>query len=213
MTNPTTEGSIHAKWLRQAAAEIEGEGYDGWSKTCLQAADEIERLDREYLGALERLGVLQVQAGIRQQGVVYTKADVESLIAVALAADRARRSPEPIGPARTAAGHMGSLGISEANAGSTPAGPASPPEPRAQWIAGEDREPTKAEFDAGIIFGIYWPEGRFDAVTWGGIDHNESYSLFLQHLRCFIPPKSSGTGYWCNTADIAPSPPTKEEKQ
>ncbi len=97
MSDRTTEGNIHAKWLRQAAAEISGEGYDGWGNTCLQAADEIDRLDREYLGALERLGVLQVQAGIRQQGAVYTKADAESLIAIALAADRARRSPEPRG--------------------------------------------------------------------------------------------------------------------
>ena len=44
MTTPVDMGNSHAKWLRQAAAEIAKEGHNGWGNTCDQAADEIDRL-------------------------------------------------------------------------------------------------------------------------------------------------------------------------
>jgi len=41
----------HSKWLREAAKEIAIAGHYGWGNTCTQAADEIDRLERQLTAA------------------------------------------------------------------------------------------------------------------------------------------------------------------
>ena len=78
------------------------------------------------------------------------------------------------------------------------------------WICVTERLPTEDELKAGVLFGIHWPEGRIEMVSWD-MEYQHDYDLMCRHFEVFQPDRSQGTGYWRTSASIAPprSPITK----
>jgi hypothetical protein len=71
------------------------------------------------------------------------------------------------------------------------------------WTCVTERLPTEGELKAGVLFGIHWPEGRVEMVSWD-MEYQHDYELMCRHFEVFQPDRSSGTGYWRTSASIAP---------
>lgn len=65
MSEPSeTSKNSHSKWLRRAAEEMTGFGAHAWANTCKDAADEIDRLERQ-LSAERAKGLEEACAAVR----------------------------------------------------------------------------------------------------------------------------------------------------
>lgn len=70
-----------------------------------------------------------------------------------------------------------------------------------QWVKAGDRLPTRMELTAGVLFAVRWPEGKLDLVGWEN-DYQHDYDLMCRHFSVFVPPGSTGIGYWCKASDL-----------